>query len=76
MKENLELNSQELERLKKEVVKFRKNRKNMIPGSYEPPAFIKAESGKVKPKRNGPCLCGSGKKYKKCCEWKKDIAGF
>ncbi|MEZ8826427.1 SEC-C metal-binding domain-containing protein [Vibrio amylolyticus] len=21
----------------------------------------------VKPKRNEPCACGSGKKYKKCC---------
>ncbi|WP_145192947.1 SEC-C metal-binding domain-containing protein [Gimesia chilikensis] len=20
-----------------------------------------------KPKRNAPCICGSGKKYKKCC---------
>ena len=22
---------------------------------------------RVKPKRNDPCSCGSGKKYKKCC---------
>ncbi len=24
-----------------------------------------------KPSRNDPCPCGSGKKYKKCCELKK-----
>ncbi|MBU0769275.1 MAG: SEC-C domain-containing protein [Proteobacteria bacterium] len=28
----------------------------------------------VKPKRNDPCPCGSGKKYKKCC-YDKDQAG-
>lgn len=32
----------------------------------EPPtAQIKREDGKVG--RNDPCICGSGKKYKKCC---------
>ena len=29
---------------------------------------IKADG---KPKRNDPCPCGSGKKYKKCCEGKE-----
>ena len=29
-----------------------------------PPEPIK---GDAKPKRNDPCPCGSGKKYKKCC---------
>ena len=24
----------------------------------------------MKPGRNDPCLCGSGKKYKKCCDGK------
>ena len=24
-----------------------------------------------KPKPNGPCLCGSGKKYKKCCRLRR-----
>ncbi|KRE51039.1 YecA family protein [Paenibacillus sp. Soil724D2] len=28
---------------------------------------LKAVSGKSKIGRNDPCLCGSGKKYKKCC---------
>ena len=23
--------------------------------------------------RNDPCLCGSGKKYKKCCEGKEQV---
>lgn len=25
------------------------------------------DSGIIKPKRNTPCLCGSGKKFKQCC---------
>lgn len=29
------------------------------------PVFIPAKARKVK--RNDPCPCGSGKKYKKCC---------
>lgn len=28
----------------------------------------------TKPGRNDPCPCGSGKKYKKCCEAKDDAA--
>ena len=28
---------------------------------------IYPDSGAYKPGRNDPCLCGSGKKYKKCC---------
>jgi hypothetical protein len=27
-------------------------------------------------KRNGPCPCGSGKKYKKCCMLKEDITNL
>jgi uncharacterized protein len=26
------------------------------------------QSGQKLPNRNDPCLCGSGKKFKKCCE--------
>ncbi len=33
-----------------------------------PPVPVKAE---VKPRRNAPCPCGSGKKYKKCCGAKR-----
>ena len=29
--------------------------------------ILEQEKGKVKIKRNDPCPCGSGKKYKKCC---------
>ena len=29
-----------------------------------------------KPGRNDPCLCGSGKKSKKCCEQPKAKKGF
>ena len=30
----------------------------------------------MKPERNGPCPCGSGKKYKKCClAQAQDFAG-
>lgn len=26
-----------------------------------------SKTGKIKPERNKPCLCGSGKKFKRCC---------
>ena len=31
------------------------------------------EKERKKLDRNGPCICGSGKKYKKCCQSKSDI---
>lgn len=34
----------------------------------------KVEGKKVQP--NAPCICGSGKKYKKCCRDKKTISGL
>lgn len=27
----------------------------------------------MRPQRNDPCSCGSGKKYKKCCLWKAEV---
>jgi uncharacterized protein len=36
-------------------------------GRQRPPAEIMAMLNGVQPQRNGPCPCGSGKKYKKCC---------
>ena len=33
----------------------------------EDSAALKPISGTKKPKRNEPCPCGSGKKYKNCC---------
>jgi SEC-C motif-containing protein len=35
-------------------------------GHHEKPVTVKRESPKIG--RNDPCPCGSGKKYKKCCE--------
>lgn len=32
------------------------------------PALQQTEPSKVKPSRNSPCVCGSGKKYKRCCD--------
>ena len=31
------------------------------------PAKLKPYQAETKVKRNDPCACGSGKKYKKCC---------
>ena len=33
----------------------------------EDSAKLKPIEGTKKPKRNDPCPCGSGKKYKNCC---------
>jgi SEC-C motif-containing protein len=30
--------------------------------------YMAGKAGKIRPGRNEPCWCGSGKKYKKCCE--------
>ncbi len=35
--------------------------------SFQPPGQDTPVSKQEKPGRNDPCLCGSGKKYKKCC---------
>jgi uncharacterized protein YecA (UPF0149 family) len=32
-----------------------------------PPPVDPIRKEKVEPKRNDPCPCGSGKKYKQCC---------
>jgi hypothetical protein len=29
--------------------------------------FTSGQGGELKPRRNAPCACGSGRKYKKCC---------
>jgi uncharacterized protein YecA (UPF0149 family) len=31
------------------------------------PASTPSRENTIRPGRNEPCLCGSGKKYKKCC---------
>jgi uncharacterized protein YecA (UPF0149 family) len=39
---------------------------------FHPETYIRAEP---KIGRNDPCLCGSGKKYKKCCLDKDEARG-
>ena len=38
------------------------------------PSRLKALTIMAKPGRNDPCHCGSGKKYKKCCQPKEEAA--
>ena len=47
--------------------------RRQLPGGDEEPLPPPAETirGEAKPKRNAPCPCGSGKKYKQCCGKKK-----
>ena len=55
--------------------RFRKKRdreerhREQLPGSDDPalPPPVEPAKAEEKPKRNDPCPCGSGKKYKKCC---------
>ncbi len=44
-------------------------RRRQVPGADEEPLPPPVETirGEAKPKRNDPCPCGSGKKYKQCC---------
>jgi preprotein translocase subunit SecA len=44
-------------------------RRNQLPGADDEPLPPPAETihSEAKPKRNAPCPCGSGKKYKQCC---------
>lgn len=53
-----------LDREKKE-----KDYKKQLPGEDEPPLPPPVEpiQAEEKPKRNEPCPCGSGRKYKQCC---------
>jgi len=43
--------------------------RKQVPGGDEEPLPPPAETirSQDKPKRNDPCPCGSGKKYKQCC---------
>ena len=47
-----------------------KRYKATLPGEDEaplPPPVEPIKSEKAEPRRNDPCPCGSGKKYKQCC---------
>ncbi|MHC4065032.1 MAG: SEC-C metal-binding domain-containing protein [Planctomycetota bacterium] len=45
------------------------NRRKQLPGPDDEPLPPPAETirSDAKPRRNDPCPCGSGKKYKQCC---------
>jgi preprotein translocase subunit SecA len=47
--------------------------RSQLPGEDEAPLPPPVETirSDAKPKRNDPCPCGSGKKYKQCCGKKK-----
>ena len=47
----------------------KKRHKKQMPGTDEEPLPPPTEPirSDVQPKRNDPCTCGSGKKYKQCC---------
>ena len=53
------------ERRRDKEEKFRRG----LPGADDAPLPPPVDpiAGDVKPKRNDPCPCGSGKKYKQCC---------
>jgi hypothetical protein len=44
-----------------------KNDMKILPGVQVRGVFHKTPIRREKHDRNGPCPCGSGKKYKKCC---------
>lgn len=50
-----------------EVAKFRKYKERWYYEDSEFPEQMQFVRPEPKIKRNDPCLCGSGKKYKKCC---------
>ena len=48
-------------------------------GKEEPICEIIKDPGKkeiLHPRRNGPCVCGSGLKYKKCCKVKEKLQRY
>jgi uncharacterized protein YecA (UPF0149 family) len=57
---------EEAERLQREAVAKRNNRPQLVPNYVAESPYI----APPKPGRNDACPCGSGKKYKKCCDGK------
>jgi len=60
------------DKLKERYEKQRKREEQyarQLPGADDPPLPPPVEpiQSETKPKRNDPCPCGSGKKYKQCC---------
>lgn len=56
------------ERFREKEIREKRHQEQM-PGTDEEPLPPPADPIRTegKPKRNGPCPCGSGKKYKQCC---------
>jgi uncharacterized protein YecA (UPF0149 family) len=57
----------------------KERRKKNLPGADEeplPPPVDTIKNEKEEPKRNDPCPCGSGRKYKQCCLGKKKSKGW
>ncbi len=46
-----------------------KRHQAQLPTEDDPalPPAVEPIKGETKPKRNDPCSCGSGRKYKQCC---------
>ena len=44
-----------------------KRYKDQLPTDDDLPPPVEPIKSDTKPKRNDPCPCGSGKKYKQCC---------
>ena len=49
--------------------KRKERHQSQLPGQDEEqlPPPVETIRGQASPKRNDPCTCGSGKKYKQCC---------
>jgi uncharacterized protein YecA (UPF0149 family) len=48
------------------------DREYMRPMAHHPTPIQRARK---KVGRNEPCPCGSGRKFKRCCEWRSAIGG-
>ncbi|MED3825520.1 SEC-C metal-binding domain-containing protein [Priestia flexa] len=66
VKGSLKDSAEAMELLKKRYKEMKEAGKAVLQGSPEINSN-KIELPVEKPKRNDPCPCGSGKKYKKCC---------
>lgn len=66
VKDSLENSDEAMELLKKRYKEMKEAGKSVLQRDSEKNSNI-IKLPEEKPKRNGPCPCGSGKKYKKCC---------
>lgn len=66
VKDSLENSDEAMELLKKRYKEMKETGKSVLQRDSEKNSNI-IKLPEEKPKRNDPCPCGSGKKYKKCC---------